>query len=67
MDSLDPPLAPNTEVSEKRKTYIQSPENREWVSILECISASGRSVRPIVIFKGKNVQISWPTEDNITD
>ena len=67
MDSLDPPLAPNTEVSEKRKTYIQSPENREWVSILECISASGRSVRPIVIFKGKNVHISWPTEDNITD
>ena len=40
-------------VSGKRKTYIQSPENRGWVSILECISASGRFIRPLAIFKAK--------------
>ena len=51
----------------KRKTYIQSPENREWVSILECISASGRFIRPLVIFKGKDVQTSWFADDNIPD
>ena len=27
--------------SGKHKTYIQTPENREWVSMLERISASG--------------------------
>jgi hypothetical protein len=42
--------------SQKKKAYHQSPENREWASIIECVSASGKKLRPAVIFKGKNLQ-----------
>ncbi|PWW75892.1 CENP-B protein, partial [Tuber magnatum] len=35
-----------------------------WVSILECISASGRSMYPMVIFKGKVVKTTWFMEDD---
>ena len=43
----------------KKKTLVQSPNNREWVSIVETISALGRSIRPLVIFKGKHPQSTW--------
>jgi hypothetical protein len=45
--------------SQKKKAYHQSPENREWASIIECMSASGKKLRPAVIFKGKNLQSTW--------
>ncbi|KAG0132722.1 DDE superfamily endonuclease-domain-containing protein [Tuber indicum] len=51
--------------SGKRRTYIQSPENREWVSVIEAISASGHFIRPLVMFKGKDVQTSWFTAEDI--
>jgi hypothetical protein len=38
--------------SKKKHTYVTTPENREWVSILECGSAGGRKIDPLVIFKG---------------
>jgi hypothetical protein len=38
---------------------VQAPENREWVTIIETISALGRKTRPVIIFKGKNPQSSW--------
>jgi hypothetical protein len=41
------------------KAYVKSPEDREWVSIIEAISADGVSIRPVVIFKGKSLQTSW--------
>ena len=47
--------------SETTHTYIQTPENREWVSIIECISASGLKITPVVIFKGKTLQSTWFT------
>ena len=40
----------------KKRTYKQSPENREWVSIIEAVSATGNKVRPTVIFKGAYLQ-----------
>ncbi|RPA90490.1 DDE-domain-containing protein [Choiromyces venosus 120613-1] len=49
----------------KKRTYIQSPETCEWVSIIETISATSKYIRPIVIFKGQNVQTSWFEEDNL--
>ncbi len=49
----------------KKKTLVQSPENREWVSIVESISALGRSIRPLVIFKGKHIQSSWFHHDEV--
>ncbi|EFQ94906.1 hypothetical protein PTT_07266 [Pyrenophora teres f. teres 0-1] len=45
--------------SQKEKAYHQSPENREWASIIECVSALGKKLRPAVIFKGKNLQSTW--------
>ena len=44
--------------SNSKRTYVQSPETREWVTIIEAISTGGRALRPTVIFKGKNVQTS---------
>ncbi|KAI0996103.1 hypothetical protein K3495_g12078 [Podosphaera aphanis] len=43
----------------KHKVYVKSPNTREWVSITETASASGRRLRPAVIFKGQSLQTSW--------
>jgi hypothetical protein len=43
----------------KKKTLVQSPKDREWVSIVEAILALGRLIRPLVIFKGKHIQLTW--------
>ncbi|KAI1007828.1 hypothetical protein K3495_g393 [Podosphaera aphanis] len=45
--------------SQVRRASVKSPENREWVSTLEAISATGKIIKPLVIFKGKNLQLSW--------
>jgi len=39
-----------------------TPENREWVSIVETISAIGRQLQCLVIFKGKTLQTTWFTD-----
>ena len=52
----------NTQVvasSSKKKAYIKSPEDREWVSIVETISAIGIKLQCLVIFKGKHLQSTW--------
>lgn len=49
------------------RTYKKSPENREWVSTVETISAAGRSIPCLVIFKGKNIQSSWFEADSVPD
>jgi hypothetical protein len=36
-----------------KKVYMIQPGNREWVSLIECISLNGRRTRPWVIFKAK--------------
>ncbi|KAJ5337526.1 zinc finger protein [Penicillium brevicompactum] len=33
--------------------------NREWVTVIETICASGRALPPYVIFKGKNFMVRW--------
>ncbi|KAI0994179.1 hypothetical protein K3495_g14002 [Podosphaera aphanis] len=43
----------------KHKAYVKSPNTREWVSIIETASGSGRRLRPAVIFKGQSLQTSW--------
>ncbi|KAK0367669.1 transposase [Colletotrichum limetticola] len=43
----------------------KEPGSRAWVSIIECISADGRAIKPLVIYKGKSVQQQWfPLELN---
>jgi hypothetical protein len=38
--------------SENKRSYVKSPESREWVSIIEVVSPIGGFIRPLVIFKG---------------
>src|SRR5271169_3398611 len=38
---------------------LVSPETREWISIIESVSAGGTSTRPVIIFKGQNIQTTW--------
>jgi hypothetical protein len=51
----------------KRKAYVKSPGNREWVSIIEAVSASGRKLRCAVIFKGKSLQTTWFPAKSVPD
>ena len=48
-------------VGSVHKRFIQKkhPGSKAWTSFIECISATGRSLRPLVIFKGKSVQQQW--------
>ena len=53
--------------SSTTRSYKKSPENREWVSIIETISAGGDRARCLVIFKGKSLQSTWFNHDTIPD
>jgi hypothetical protein len=33
--------------------------SRAWTSFLECILATGKSLIPLIIFKGKSIQQQW--------
>ena len=60
----------NTQVlasSTKKKAYVQSPENREWVSIVETVSATGRKLQALVIFKGLHLQTTWFPSQGVPD
>jgi hypothetical protein len=46
--------------SERPRTVIQG--NREWVTIIECVSSKGVSIPPVVILKGKEQQATWYQE-----
>ena len=37
----------------------RTPETREWVTIVEAVSAEGRAIKPLVIFKGGKLQSTW--------
>jgi hypothetical protein len=41
-----------------RATVVQ-PGNREWVTTIECINASGWSIPPIMILSAKSHQVDW--------
>ena len=45
--------------SRTTKAICKTPGNREWVTIIECMSATGGKLRPLVIFKGKTLQSTW--------
>lgn len=54
--------------SATKRTYKKVPsESRERVTILETISAEGEFIRPLVIFKGKELQTSWFQHDSVPD
>lgn len=54
--------------SATKVALAKHPESRIWTTIVECISASGASLPPLVIFKGKDVQQQWfPDDDGALD
>jgi hypothetical protein len=59
-------LGPVTKSGSKR-TYVKEPGTTDWVSIVECASAEGRSIKPLVIFKGAGLQSTWFPVDNVPD
>ncbi|TIC97836.1 Jerky like protein [Colletotrichum higginsianum] len=46
-------------MSETKSVRKKQPGSRAWVSIIECISALGHVLNPLVIYKGKAVQQQW--------
>jgi len=46
--------------AESRAIHIQ-PGNRGWTTVIECVSARGNRLPPIVILKGKVQQSTWFT------
>lgn len=48
-------------VGSAQKRFIQKkqPGGRTWTSFIECVSALGHALRPLVIYKGKSVQQQW--------
>lgn len=48
------------------EAFSAQPGNRDWVSIIECISAAGYVLPPFVIFEGVRIQQSW-IPDEIAD
>ncbi|KAK6221470.1 transposase [Colletotrichum tabaci] len=44
---------------EMKSVRKKQPGSRAWVSIIECISALGHALDPLIIYKGKTVQQQW--------
>ena len=43
----------------KKKALLKSPQSRSWTSFIEAVSATGRALKPGIIFKGKELQQQW--------
>jgi hypothetical protein len=39
--------------------YEAQPGRQEWVTAIECISATGEKIPPLIIFKGSNLLTTW--------
>ena len=45
--------------STKKRAFVSTPINREWVTSIETVSARGSTTEPVILFKGKYVMESW--------
>jgi DDE superfamily endonuclease len=43
----------------KKKALLKSPQTRTWTSFIEAVTADGRTLKPGIIFKGKELQKQW--------
>ncbi|KAK8041339.1 hypothetical protein PG994_014346 [Apiospora phragmitis] len=57
-------LSPNQEkhFAENRSIRKKQPGSKAWTSFIECVSAQGHALPPLVIFKGKTVQQWFPLD-----
>ena len=44
-------------------TWRQQPGSKELITVIECVSATGRSLPPTILFKGKQHQTNWITDN----
>jgi hypothetical protein len=51
----------------KKSAIVKKPNETEWVSVIECISSAGQTIKPVVIFKGKSVQLQWFNSSEVPD
>jgi hypothetical protein len=49
-----------------KEMYIRVPKNRLSVTVIESISADGKAIPPLVIMPGRNIIVSWFSE-NMTE
>jgi hypothetical protein len=45
-----------------KKIYVKVPENRLFVTVVKSISADGKAIPSLVIMPGKNIIMSWFSE-----
>ena len=45
-----------------KKMYVRVPENRLSVTVIKSISADGKAIPPLVIVPGRNIIMSWFSE-----
>jgi hypothetical protein len=43
----------------EKKGYMTQPGNRDWVTLIECISQIGIKLKPFIIFNAKRYQEAW--------
>src|SRR5437773_8833756 len=42
-----------------KATYVKGNQDRTWTSIVKCISATGKALKPLIIFKAASIQVQW--------
>ena len=53
--------------SSQKRVLVKGPNEREWASIIESISATGEYTRPVVIFTGNYAQSTWFPTSQLPD
>ncbi|KAI0997886.1 hypothetical protein K3495_g10303 [Podosphaera aphanis] len=44
-------------------TIKKAPQTREWVTVIESVSMNGKKIRPLIIFRGEDLENSWFEEE----
>ncbi|RFN47273.1 hypothetical protein FIE12Z_8486 [Fusarium flagelliforme] len=47
----------------RKKAFLKGSQSRTWTSFLEAVTATGRLLKPGIIFKGKELQHQWFIEE----
>ena len=53
----------NAQVNRQQKT----PDNRDFVTVVEKVSAEGSMISSLIIFKGKELVVNWAESSSLTD
>ncbi|KAH7461483.1 hypothetical protein FOMA001_g19113 [Fusarium oxysporum f. sp. matthiolae] len=47
----------------RKKAFLKGSQSRTWTSFIEAVTATGRLLKPGIIFKGKELQQQWFTDE----